>query len=232
MKKIFLSSIIVFWAMTALAQTKNFIDQPYIEVAGAADTTVTPNEIYIRITISEKDTRDRTSVEELEGKMVAALKALGIDTEKELTTSDMASNFRSYLFRGKDVLKAKEYILKVSDAVMASNVFMQLEALGISNTSIDRVDHSELKLFQNLMRTRAVEDAKTRAVALTKPLAQTVGVAINIIDNDAGNVNGVLQGFTPGLSITAARRTGTEPERINFEKIRVDADVNVKFVLK
>ncbi len=231
MKKIFLSSVIVLWAMTALAQTKNFIDQPYIEVAGAADTMVTPNEIYIRIAISEKDTRDRTSVEELERKMVAALKALGIDTEKELTTSDMASNFRSYLFKSKDVLKAKEYILKVSDAVMASNVFMQLEALGISNTSIDRVDHSDLELFQNLMRTRAVEDAKTRAVALTKSLNQTVGVAINIIDDENYDLRRMGNQLQEVVVTTMGRSQSALP-KIEFKKIRVAANINVKFVLK
>jgi hypothetical protein len=85
----------------ATAQTKNFIDLPYIEVEGYADTSVTPNEIFIRIVISERDTKDRTSVEGLEAKMVAAFKSLGINTEKELTVNDMASNFRSYLLKAK-----------------------------------------------------------------------------------------------------------------------------------
>ena len=74
--------------------TKNFIDQPYIEVSSTADTTITPEEIYINIFISEKDTKDKISLEELEIKMVDVLKSLGINTEKDLTTNGVASNFK------------------------------------------------------------------------------------------------------------------------------------------
>lgn len=53
-------------------QTKSFIDQPYIEVSGNADTLVTPNQIFIKIVISERDSKNRVSVEELENKMISA----------------------------------------------------------------------------------------------------------------------------------------------------------------
>ena len=112
-------------------QTKNFIDQPYIEVTGSADTLVTPNQIFIKSIISEKDSRDKVPIQESENKMVAAFKTLGINTDLDLTTSDILSNYRFYLLKQKDILKSKEYILKVSDATTASNVFIQLEDLGI-----------------------------------------------------------------------------------------------------
>lgn len=73
MKKYFLL-FLLFPSLSVLSQTKTFIDQPYIEVAGSADTLVTPDRIFVRIILSEKDTRDRLSVEELEIKMIGALK--------------------------------------------------------------------------------------------------------------------------------------------------------------
>ncbi len=54
---------------------------------------------------------------------------MGIDVEKNLTTSDISSNFKNYFLRGKEVLKSKDYILKVKDAVTASKVFMKLKTL-------------------------------------------------------------------------------------------------------
>ncbi|HEU4576082.1 MAG TPA: SIMPL domain-containing protein [Chitinophagaceae bacterium] len=169
--------------------TKNFIDQPYIEVNGYADTAITPDEIYIKIIISEKDTKDKISLEELEIKMVNALKNMGINTDKDLTTSDVVSNFKYYFLRGKEAVKTKQYILKVSDAVTVTKVISQLEDLDISNTSIDRVNYSDMENMKNLVRTKAVENAKASAVALTKPLNQTVGVAIYISDIAPGNFN-------------------------------------------
>ena len=66
MKKISLLILMVLFYLLGNAQYKNFIDQPYIEVNGNADTMVTPNEIYIQIQLSEKDTKDKVSIEELE----------------------------------------------------------------------------------------------------------------------------------------------------------------------
>ena len=65
--------------LSSMAQ-KSFLDVPYIEVNGYADTLVTPNEVFIKIIISEADTKDRISLEELERKMVSGLKQLGINT--------------------------------------------------------------------------------------------------------------------------------------------------------
>lgn len=218
------------------AQTKNFLDQAYLEVSGNADTLIIPNEIYIKINITEKDTKDRISVEELELKMYNALKALGIDVEKHLSTSDMASNFKSYLFRGKDVMKSKQYMLKVSDAFTASKVFMELENLNISNTSIERVDHSDLEGIKNKMRSKAVDNARTRAVALTKPLNQSIGAAIHIADTEVYSTSNQLSGRLAGVVITTGYSTIKQAEvempKIEFEKIKVVTNINVKFMLK
>jgi uncharacterized protein YggE len=232
MQKHLLTAVLVCLSAIGICQDKNFIDQPYIEVSGSSDTLVTPNEIFIRIVLSEKDTRDRTSIEELEQKMVDKLKNLGVDTEKELTTSDITSNFRFYLLKGKEVLKTKLYLLKVSDAVTASKVFLNLEEIGISNMAIDRVDHSELEKLKNRMRSNAVVDARNRAVAMTQPLNQTVAAAIHISDTE--NIS-QLQGRVAGIQIRGTNsgpRSQVDLPQIEFEKIRITANINVKFILK
>jgi len=235
MKRLTILALMLFIIYSVNSQTKNFIDQPYVEVSGSADTLVTPNEIYIRIILSEKDTRDRISIEELEQKMVAALKGLGLDTEKDLTTSDMTSNFKTYLLKSKDVIKTKIYTLKVTDAVTASKAFMKLEEIGISNTSIERVDHSDLNNLKNNMRTKAILDAKERAIALTKPLNQIVGSAINIVDTD-NNISQQLQGRVAGIQIRGISSIQSygymDLPKIEFEKIKVIAGINAKFILK
>jgi len=224
----------LFSILLANSQTKNFIDQPYIEVSGNADTLITPNEIYIRILLSEKDTRDRVPIEELEQKMVSTLKSLGLDTKEDLTTSDMTSNFKYYLLKSKDVLKTKLYSLKVTDAVTASQVFLKLEEIAISNTSIERVAHSDLDNIKNKMRTNAIVDAKSRAIALTKPLNQSVGVAVHIVDTD-NSISQQLQGRVAGIQIrgySSFSNSDKELSKIEFEKIKVTANITAKFVLK
>lgn len=235
MKIIATLSILVLSLLTAKAQTKNFIDQPYIEVSGSADTLVTPNEIYIRIIISEKDTRDKVSIEESEEKMFLALKEIGVDTEKALTTSDMSSNFKFYLLKNKDIIKTKKYSLMVSDATEASRVFLKLEEIGISNVAIERVDHSDIKRIENIVRTNAILNAKEKAGFLTKPLNQNVGAAIHITENESG-IGVQLQGQMAGIRIRGAnsisRFQKSDLREIEFEKIKVEANVNAIFLLK
>ena len=235
MRKLLITTLLSLIFFAGHSQTKNFIDQPYVEVNGNADTAITPDEIYIKITISESDTKNKISVEDQERQMVDALKALGIDTEKDLTTSDVASNFKYYFLKGKDVLKTKAYILKVSDAITVTKVIGQLEDLGISNTSIERVNYSGLENLRNVIKSKAIENAKTRALALTKPLNQTLGAAIYIgemIIPENYNMRGAQLGEVVVVGDGTANKSRSELPKIEFEKIKVETSVNVKFILK
>ena len=132
-------------------------------------------------------------------------------------------------------MKSKEYILKVGNAVTASKVFIELESLGVSNTSIDRVDHSDLENIKNQMRSKAIENAKARAVALATPLHQTVGPAIHITDNEVYNRSNHLQGQLDEVVVVgygALKQSKVELPKIEFEKIKVTTNINVKFILR
>jgi uncharacterized protein YggE len=230
MKQINLTLFFIALVFAGQAQMKSFIDQPYVEVAGSADTLVTPDEIYIKINISEKDTKNKTSVEDLERKMFDALKAMGIDVEKNLTTSDLSSNFKTYFLKSKDIMKSKDYMLKVKDAVTATKVFIKLEDLGISNSSIDHVDYSKMEEMKNIMRTKAIENAKSRAIALTKPLQQDIGPAIFISDNEVYPIRPLAR--EAKLNLYQASDSAEALPQIDFEKIEVSSNVNAKFILK
>lgn len=130
MKKYILTGIILILGAGSFAQNKTFLDLPYIEVNGYADTLVTPNEIVVNIRIAEGDVKNKVSLEEQEKKLVVALKGLGIKTETQLTTSGLQSDYRYYVLKQRDVLKSKEYLLRVDNAVLATKVFMEMEKLG------------------------------------------------------------------------------------------------------
>ncbi len=233
MKIISLGALMLLSFYSGNTQSRNFIDQPYIEVSGNADTLVNPDRIYIRIFLTEKDSRDRIPVEELEQRMVDVFKSLGINTEKDLAVADMTSNFRVYLLKSKDVLKSKLYMLKVKDAITASQVFIKLEEIDISNINIDRIEHSEMEDIRNMMRSNAMNDARKRAVALTKTLNQSVGPAIYISDIETTNQD--LQNRVNGIRIRGSslkEKSYNELPMIEFEKIKISAVINAKFILK
>jgi uncharacterized protein YggE len=217
---------------TINAQVKSFLDLPYLEVNGNADTMVTPNEIWINININEADVKNKISLEDQERKMVAALKGLGINTEKDLVTSGMQSDFRFYVLKQKDVMKSKEYKLKVGDAVTATKVFIKLEEIGIANSAIDRVGHSDMEKIRNICRSNAILNARQKAIALTKPVGATLGLLLHVADysgSDSGLADGQIIRVR-GMASMAQQEE--ELPQINFEKIKVSISIQAKFGIR
>lgn len=229
MKKSIALLACLFMVTISIGQTKSFLDVPYIEVNGVGDTLVTPNKIVVSILISEVDVKNRISLEDQERKMVAGLKSIGINTEKQLTTSDMQSNFRYYVLKQKDVMKSKEYKLTLSDAVTATQVFMQLETLGIANANVESVGHTDKDKLNNICRSKAMRNAEQKAISLTKPVGANVGAPLHIVDYSSDS------DAPPMISIRGAVRADAMQEplpQIDFEKIRISVAVNVKFQIK
>ena len=235
MKNLLASIFILFICVQqSFAQTKNFIDQPYIETQAKVDTLVTPDRIYLNIIITEKDTKGKISVEDLESNMESKLKSMGIETEKNLTLNDLASNFKKYFLKQQDVLKVKSYTLLVSNAIMAGKVIVALENLDISNVSIDRTEYSEIENLKLVLKSKVILKAKKQAEALCQPLNQKVGKALFISDL-TNNIRNSLQGRVSGVQIrgySSMKENKFEPANIEFEKIKIESVVNVMFRLE
>jgi uncharacterized protein YggE len=216
---------------TAMSQSKNFLDVSYLETSARVDTLVSPDKIYLNITIQEKDSKGRKSVEEQENKMAQSLKNLGVDIEKQLTIKDLASNYKKYFLRSKEVLKRKQYSLLVYDGLTAGKVMAALEDIDIANTYLEKTEYSKMDELELTLKSRAVKKAKRKAEALTKPLGQKVGMAIHIVDNSQPYYPRYNQQPRMQMKAMAMEDAAPEPLDIGFEQIKVESTVNVKFRL-
>jgi len=226
-----LTILFAFFFLFSFAQnTKNFIDQNYIEVTGKAELDIVPDEIYIQIFISESDYKGKESLEMLEKNMLQKLQEIGIDLKKDFAVKDMSSNFKNYWLKKTDIFTSKEYQLIVHSAPIAGRVFRELEALGISNISIAKVDHSEMEKYKKEVKVNAIKIGKENAVSLAEAIGQTVGKALYIRENEP---------FYPIMANTmmvrakgvAMDESYTEPD-LEFEKIKLEYSVQVFFELK
>ena len=233
MKNLFLILSILFCSK-ALCQ-KNFIDQPYLETTSKVDTLIAPDKIYLNIILLEKDSKGKMSVEELESKMVNKLQLLGIDIKKQLSVKDLSSNFKKYVLKKQDVQKAKQFSLLVYDASTAGKVIQKLEEENISNITLEKTEYSKMEQLKLALKAKAIVKAKENAVNLAKPLNQKIGNALyisdfetNIINSLSGKVSGVvIRGYA---SMSESNYENEIPE-IEFEKMKIEASVNVKFRL-
>lgn len=234
MNKLFIILGIILTCQVSNGQTKNFIDQPFLETTAKVDTLVKPDIIYLDILIREKDERNRISVEEMESKMIQKLKTLGINTEKQLTLSDLGSNFKKYFLKQKDIMKDKAYELKVFDSQTAGKVLVALEEIGISNVNLDRTEYSEMEKLKLELKAKAVEKAKRQADFLVRPLNQKVTRAIHITDKyyeSYNNFNGELQEVVV-MAYGNKGKQEYEPPTIEFRPIKVESEVSIKFAIE
>ena len=233
MKKIAQIFILII-SVSSFSQEKNFIDKPYIEVEGKADTLVTPNRIYIDVLITEKDTKGKKSVEDLEKEMFIKLQAIGVDIKKDVSMKDMLSTFKKYFLKSTDIQKSKSYSIIVYDATQTTKVFIGLEEIGISNVNIEKTEHSESQNIQFKINSKAIKNAKATAESYLNPLNQKVGKAIFI-----GNITTtkMLQDSLSGVRIRGYSSSYETESKgyispIEFEKIKISSDVGVRFSIE
>ncbi|MGE0079317.1 MAG: SIMPL domain-containing protein [Bacteroidales bacterium] len=229
----------ILWALAILIPSitlgqigeKNFIDQNYIEVTGKSEMEITPNMIYLKVILNEKDTKNKVSVSELENQMVDKLKEIGIDIDKNLFIKDMSSNFKFYLLAKKEIFLSKEYQILVNDGKTASRVFVELEKIGISNVSIEKLDHSKMEEFRKETKINAIKSAKQKAEFLANAVDQNIGKALYIQELD--NYNGFAKASNSIMIRGASSIYGSKAELdVDFEKIKIEYSILCRFELK
>ncbi|HXJ97939.1 MAG TPA: SIMPL domain-containing protein [Gelidibacter sp.] len=231
MKQINLLIGLIFIGNLTFGQSKNFIDQHYLETTAKVDTLIKPDIIYLDILIREKDEKNKISVEELENNMAEKLKILGIDVQKQLILSDLSSNFKKYFLKQKDIMKSKAYKLKVFDAQTAGKVIVGLEDIGISNVSLDKTEYSKIEELKLKLKSKAVAKAKMQAEYLIAPLNQKITKALFITDTyfQSYNYNGELDEIVV-IGFSGKRmKQDYQPIDIEFKPIIVEAEVSIKF---
>lgn len=222
-------------SLNSFSQEKNFIDHPYIEATAKSDTLVIPDTIYLTIILNENDSKNKKSTEEMEITLEETLKKLNINTEKDLSLLDYNSEIKKYFLKSQNIIKIKNYSLVVHDAVIAGKVLAELENVGIANVEIAKTDYSKSEELIEKLKSTTILKAKNYANKLANTLGQKVGKAIFISDNTATTLTH-LQGQAAGVVIRGASSLygsrAAEPILVDFQKLKFESQVSVKFTLE
>ncbi len=231
MKKLLLAAVAA--ATLAVSASAQDLGEtiPTVTVNGSAQMKITPDVLYIAITLDESDTKGKVPLEEQRRKMFAALKKSGIDAEKQLRVLDMSSSF----FRKRGSLSSSKYELKVGSAVEARKVFEALDDNGITNVQIVRTTNSKLDEYRDQVRVEAMRNAQSRARQLAEAVGQSIGMCYEITDYTT-SVQPVMFRAMGAMKNSLAMDTEAgmaeedEPD-VEFEQIVLNYNVTAKFVL-
>lgn len=233
MKKLLALAFVAFLSFSAFAQQVDL--RKKITVSGTAESEVTPDIIYISISLKEylkdNNSKNRVDITTLENQLYRAVQQAGIPKEN-LTVSSL-SGYATARDKKKDpnFLASKQYRLKVNDLNNYNAIIEAIDPKGIAYTNVESYDYSKIERLKMELKVKAMLAAKTKATYLVEALGDKLGSAIDIqeINNEVfpqANYRGNSM-----MMKTAMADAESAPE-LDFKTIKLSYTINAVFEIK
>lgn len=175
-----IAALLLLFTVSTTSTAQSATDA-YIDINTTVEREVTPNELYLQITIREKDYKGKKTLEQMQEAMIGALKINRIDIPECLTLNYMGSEVGYKVF-SKNIKSQTEatYILRLDDVAVMQNVIAALEERQISDIELVRTRYTAEKELKAEMGIEAMQRAKDEAQMLAGAIGQEAGKAITI----------------------------------------------------
>lgn len=224
MKKVLMALMIS--ALSVLSLSAQNHDAPCVEVVGYAYVEVEPNEIWVSITIDERESGSKVTLQQSENKMLSVLNGVGVDTKEAL----FVNGFFGTTHKRNNGVLFKNYSLRLTSADQVSEVFEKLQAVGINDLRVTTTGRSDVAELKSRLRVEAIQNARKRAQELAGAIGQNIGVAIYINDYNTDGAHIMMRAKNNDFAMDAGVVTESY-EAPEFNNIKLDYRVTVRFVL-
>jgi uncharacterized protein len=201
-----------------------------VSVSGNAQVTIKPDIAYVSLGTVTQDatvTAARDANNALMAKVIAALKAQGIDTDKDVTTTNYSINPR-YDANGAKTTGYEinnNIQVKVRDLDKLGAILEAATAAGANNAGGLSFDKENSEDAYNQAIVQAIANAKQRAEALAKSANATLGTVVTISENGSYSPSPIYYGR--GM---AADSAASVP--VSTGSLQISATVSVTYELK
>ncbi|WP_291400119.1 SIMPL domain-containing protein [Daejeonella sp.] len=232
MKNIFLATFLSLFSLSAFSQQMMSMHKK-IEVNGSAEAEVTPDIIYIGISLKEyfKDSgnKKKVEIEDLERQLQSAVLKAGIPQENFMINNISSYNNSWNKKKTPDFLARKQYRIKVSDLTKFNDIMGSIDPKGIEFSNIDSYDYSKMESLKKELKIKALQNAKEKAEYLLNSIGSKLGGALEIqeINNDSPMEN-MQYAKVMLMEVDVA---GSMPE-IDFKKIKLSFQIKAVFEIK
>lgn len=234
MKRLFAFAIVALFSVSAMAQQVDL--RKKITVSGSAEAEVTPDIIYLSISLKEyfkdNNNKKRVDITELENQLYNAVLKAGIAKENLMVNNISSYNYATEKKKNPDFLASKQYRLKVSDLNKWNEIISAVDAKGIAYTNIESYDYSKIETLKKELKIKALQAAKAKAAYMVEALGEKLGGVIDIqeVNNEAYpqpmyRANVMMMKGADSMAEAAA------PE-LDFKKIKLNYVVNTVFEIK
>ena len=233
LKAIVAAALISTLSMTAFSQ--NIDTRKKIEVNGTAEAEVTPDILYIGMSLKEyfRDAanKKKVEIEELERQLQSAVLAAGIPQEN--FTINNISSYTSWWEkkRSPEFLARKQYRIKVTDLSKFNKIMSAVDPKGIEYSNIESYDYSKIESLKKDLKIKALQAAKDKATYLITSIGGSLGSPLDIQEINNEYYPQPIYRANAMMKTEGAMDTQAMPD-IDFKKIKLTYQMRAVFEIK
>ncbi len=234
MKNLIALAFVALFSMSAMAQQVDL--RKKISVSGSAEAEVTPDIIYLSISLKEyfkdNNSKKRVDITDLENQLYNAVLKAGIAKENLMVNNIASYNYATEKKKNPDFLASKQYRLKVTDLNKWNDIISAVDAKGIAYTNIESYDYSKIEDLKKELKIKALQAGKAKAIYMVEALGERLGGVIDIQEvNNELYPQPMYRANVMMMKGEAMAADGAAPE-LDFKKIKLNYVVNTVFEIK
>jgi uncharacterized protein YggE len=208
----------------------------FIIVTGLAEKEVTPDIIYLNLTLKEyfldKDGKNKIFIEDLEKNFQRTVIDNGIPNEN--INIEAISGFAKLNQRKKNesFLASKSYKIKLSDLDKINIILEKLDPKALTGVYISGYDFSQIEQTKKELRIAAMVNAKIKAAYCLTAVDESLGSLLET-EIDESSLNEPIR-YSPITRMASQTNmdSNSTPDLIDFKKIKLNASVRLKFQIR
>ena len=232
MKKLFALAFVALFSLSSFAQQVDL--RKKITVSGVAEAEVTPDIIYVGISLKEyfkdNNNKNRIDITTLENQLFRAVQQAGLSKES-LTVNSLSSYATRDKKKNPEFLASKQYRLKVNDLNRYNDIIAAIDPKGIAYTNIESYDYSKIDRLKLELKVKALQNAKQKANFMVESIGDKLGSALDIQEINNEVYPQAYRANTMMMKSSAADAAESSAE-IDFKQIKLSYTVNVVFEIK
>lgn len=224
---------------TSFAQTTdNKPPVKKIEVNGSAEMEITPDEIFINITLREYMNKStKVGITKLEAQLQKAVQDAGIAKENFTIENVFGYNYDQWWRKKKkddDFMARKQYRLKLNRLDKINGILAAVDEEGIESVNIASFSHSKMEEYRKQVKMDALKAAKAKAEYLLGAIDEKIGGVLEIQEFNTDQYSDVRPEMANVrmFSAKAADAAGVPDSNIDFKTIKVRAEIKAVFGIK
>lgn len=212
--------------------------QKTISVNGSAQKEVTPDQIYVQVSLREYDKKGggKVDIDAIKNNFLAACKSIGLNDTDVVVQSYQGWDGNYWWYKKKkkenpDMKAGITYWVKVSSTAKMDELVSKMDDEATQSFGIAKTDYSKMEELRKELKIEAIKAAKEKATYLAAAINEQVAAAITI--NEPNEVDNYPRPMYSNMLMKEAVTDNAEPPmNVEFKKMKVQFDVNVVFALK